>query len=368
MATSAVERTQLTRAVETGRDLVPWRPVVLSWLVSRALSVFVLLVLGSRTAPHPDISRLVMWDGGWYQIIAHVGYGTRPIPNVWTPWPFFPLYPALVRVLHILGSPYSFAQVVIANAAALVALAGVWRIARRHVSTTAATYAVWVTALFPGAITFAMGYPDSLFLAGAVWAFIFVEERRLIPAGAAALVATASRPNGFVILAALVVALLSRREWTGVERGRVRRVAIVVAPSILFLVAWCVVCWYLTGDPFVFVTAKQAWEEFTVFEAFTDKVPAVNVVLGGLLVIPFAMRIRRQPLSWIVLAAVSVLPSLVLGVVGLARYVVMCFPLSIAAGEALEGLQPKVSRALLAASGAALIGFGLLITRLSFVP
>src|SRR5262249_54215168 len=159
---------------------------------------FVLLILGSRTAPRPDITRLVMWDGGWYQIIAHTGYGPPPTGSVWTPWPFFPLYPGLVRELHIIGAPYSFAQVLIANAATLVALAGVWRIARRHASTTAATYAVWVTALFPGALTFAMGYPDSLFLAGVVWAFVLVEERKLVLASIAALVATASRPNGFV--------------------------------------------------------------------------------------------------------------------------------------------------------------------------
>ncbi len=119
-----------------------------------------------------------MWDGGWFQLIATHGYGAPPVDGVWSVWPFFPLYPGLVAGLHVLGSPYSLAQVVVSNLALLVAMAGVWRLARRHVSATAAAYAVWITALFPGAITFTMGYADSLFLAGAVWAFLLLEERR----------------------------------------------------------------------------------------------------------------------------------------------------------------------------------------------
>jgi hypothetical protein len=407
MATSVTERTQVSRATAVGRSLFPWRPVLLAWVVSRAISLIVLLVLGSRTAPRPDITRLVMWDGGWYQIIAHTGYGTPPVPDVWTPWPFFPLYPALVRALHMVGSPYSLAQVVIANAATLVALAGVWRLARRHTSTTAATYAVWITALFPGALTFAMGYPDSLFLAGSVWAFILLEDRRVVAAGLAALVATASRPNGVVVVVALVVALWY--QWrddradtdrpaptngseprasvgaaipapgaVGVEplgpqlrlspQPLARSVAVLAGPSAAFLAVWCAVCWYLTDDLLVFLTAKQAWHEYTLFEWAGHADATMHIVLGLVLVLPFLVQIRRQPPAWIVLVALSILPSMFLGVIGLARYAVQCFPLAIAAGSALERVTPRVGRLALVASAAGLVGFGLLVTRASYVP
>ncbi|HKA03622.1 MAG TPA: glycosyltransferase family 39 protein, partial [Acidimicrobiales bacterium] len=343
-------------------------PVFAAWVVSRVISIVTLMVLGARDAPRPDITRLVMWDGGWYQIIAHTGYGTRPIPNVWTPWPFFPLYPGLVRALHTVGAPYSFAQVLIANAAILVALAGVWRLARRHVSTTAATYAVWITALFPGALTFAMGYPDSLFLAASVWAFILLEDRRLVAAGAAALVATAARPNGAVVVVALLVALWSQRRENRVDSDLGRSVAAIAAPSVAFLAIWCAVCWYLTDDPFVFFTAKQAWHEYTLFEWAGHADATLHIVLGLLLVLPFVVRIRRQPPAWIVLVALSILPSMFLGVIGLARYAVQCFPLTIAAGTALERVTPRLGRLALVASAAGLVGFGLLVTQASYVP
>jgi hypothetical protein len=368
MATEAPERTQVSRAAAVGRELFPWRPVLLAWLVSRAIGAFVLMILGARDAPHPDITRLVMWDGQWYKIIAHTGYGTPPIPDVWTPWPFFPLYPGLVRGLVTFGSPYSFAQVALANLATLVALAGVWRLARRHVSTSAASYAVWITALFPGALTFVMGYPDSLYVAGAVWAFILMEDRKVVAAGLAALVATAARPNGFIVVIALAVAVWAEYRGREDRTGLPRRIALLAAPSVAFLIAWCVACWYLTDDPIVFLTAKQAWHEYTLFGAPGHADALMHVALGVILALPFLARIRRQPPSWIVLVALTLLPALALGVVGLARYAVQCFPLAIAAGQTLERATPKLARLALVASAAGLVGYGLLVTKASYVP
>src|SRR2546423_13159292 len=103
MPATVSEPTHDATAGRSWRDLVPWRPVLLAWAASRMLSVGVLLVLGSRTVPRPDITRLVMWDGGWYQLIATHGYGAPPVNGVWSVWPFFPLYPALVAALHRVG-------------------------------------------------------------------------------------------------------------------------------------------------------------------------------------------------------------------------------------------------------------------------
>jgi hypothetical protein len=366
MTTSLGEPTQAHRATDRLRLVLPWHPVLLAWLVSRLLTTFVLMILGSRTAPHPDITRLVMWDGGWYQLIATHGYGAPPITGHWSTWPFFPLFPGLVSGLHAVGSPYSFAEVVVANGALLIALAGVWRLARRHVSVTAATYAVWITALFPGAITFTMGYPDSLFLAGAVWAFLLLEERRPVAAGVAALVATAARPNGFVVVVSLVVAVVALHRHR--DREQVRTLVAVAAPAVLFLAVWMAVCWYHTGDPLVFLTAKSAWVEFTLWEAPSYLPANLHVLMAAILLVPFLLTLRRQPAAWITFVALTVLPSLVLGVVGLGRYTVQCFPLAIAAGALLERARPRTGRLVLLASAAGAVGWGVLITRASYVP
>ena len=366
MATSVREPTQARRATDRLQQLVPWRPVLLAWLVSRVVTVVTLMILGARNPPHPDITRMVMWDGGWYQLIATHGYGAPPVNGVWSVWPFFPLYPVLVSGLHLVGSPYSLAQVVVANAALLVALAGVWRLARRHVSATAAAYAVWITALFPGAITFTMGYPDSLFLAGAVWAFVLLEERRPVACGLAALVATAARPNGFVVVISLVVAVVV--QYRRRDREQARTLLAVAGPSVAFFAGWMAVCWYHTGDPLVFFSAKSAWVEYTLVEAPTYLPASLHVVMAVLLVLPFVVAIRRQPPAWVVLVALSLLPSLLLGVVGLGRYAVQCFPLAIAAGAVLDRWGARVGRLVIAGSAAAIVGWALLITQHSYVP
>jgi hypothetical protein len=373
MTSRLSEATQARRPARWLRTTVPWRPVVLAWLVSRIVTAFALGVLGARHAPRPDITRLIAWDGGWFQFIAAHGYGRPPFPGVWSAWPFFPLYPGLVAGLHVVGSPYSAGQVIVANAALLVALAGVWRLAHRHVTVRAATYAVWITALFPGAITFTMGYADSLFLAGAVWAFLLLEEGRPLGSGTAALVATAARPNGFIVVLALVVAVLWPRSPDGVPsmpsaEPRPRPLVAVVAPSAVFLAVWMAVCWYHTGDPFVFITAKSAWVEYSVLEAPSYLPAALHVLMALVLLLPFLMRRRLQPPAWIALVAFSILPSFVLGVVGLGRYAVQCFPLAIAAGAVLDRLDERAGRLVVWASAAAIVGWALLVTRASYVP
>jgi hypothetical protein len=373
MTTRLSEATQDRSATGWLRETVPWRPVLLAWLVSRVITGIALGVLGARDAPRPDITRLVTWDGLWYQIIAVHGYGAPPLAGKWSPWPFFPLYPGLVAAVHTVGSPYSAAQVIVSNAALLVGLAGVWRLARHHVSVRAATYAVWITALFPGAITFTMGYADSLFLAGAVWAFVLLEEGRPLASGAAALVATAARPNGFIVVLALAVAVLWPHSPDGVPsvpatESRRRTLVAVVAPSAVFFAAWMAICWYHTGDPFVFLTAKSAWDEYTVWQAPSYLPAALHVAMAGLLLIPFLLRWRLQPPAWVAFVGLTILPSLFLGVVGLGRYAVQCFPLAIATGAVLDRLDERVGRLVVWASAAAIVAWALLVTRDSYIP
>lgn len=352
-------------------DLVP-RSVLAPWLVSRALVAVTLMIFGARAGRFiPDYQRLVTWDGNWYRIIATSGYGPPPHPGSWSTWPFFPLLPGLVWLARQIGSPYTVALVACSNVAALIAFAGVRKAALLVTDERAATWAVWLTALFPGSITFVMGYPDSLYLAGAVWAFVLVAKRRPGWAGVAALVATAARPNGFVVLVALAVAVA-----VVPAEGRyvLRSMIATLGPSIAFLVGWGWWLWHATGDPFVFVRAKGAWVETTLAQLVTSPIErrwaGLHLLVSVLLAAPFVLRWRRYPVSWRVLAVLSLVPPLALGLVGLARYGICCFPLAIAAGDLAAHRRPaaRLPRWPLIASAALLVVWGLLITQWSYVP
>ena len=143
--------------------------------------------------------------------------------------------------------------------ASLLAFAAIHRLAVVHAGSTAARWAVWFVALSPGALSLVLGYSDAFFLAALAWALVFAGRGQWAAAGAAAAVATASRPNGWIAAVAVVVVVARMdRSW--------RALVIAAAPSAVFLLGWF---WYLdhaTGDPFVFWSAKSAWEETSIVE------------------------------------------------------------------------------------------------------
>src|ERR1700712_3746336 len=81
----------------TFRALVslPWRPVLLSFAVSR-LVVVVALAVARALSDSPNRSEgLLGWDAHWYQLIAQHGYQRIPAEGI----RFFPLLPLAARAL-----------------------------------------------------------------------------------------------------------------------------------------------------------------------------------------------------------------------------------------------------------------------------
>src|SRR5262249_23188891 len=193
------------------------------------------------------------WDGQWYLAIARAGYGAAPVDGVQTRWPFFPGFSGVIHAIREIGLPDRGTVLVLNELIFLIALAGVWRIARRYTRAGPARLAVWSLALFPGAFIFSMVYPSAIWLAVSVWAFILVDERHDLAAAVLVTGAALVRPNGILLAVRLVLVL---RSW--------RRVLLVCAPSAVAVALWCVACYHWTGDPIVFLSAKEGWPEVTV--------------------------------------------------------------------------------------------------------
>ncbi len=326
--------------------LLPWREVVLPWLVSRVYSVF--LIVGAASVGHDGLraTGFAKWDGQWYLAIARFGYGATPVEGVQTRWPFFPGFPGVIHGIREIGLPDRGSVLVLNHLVFLIALAGVWRIARRHTSPGPARLAVWSLALFPGAIVFSMVYPSAIFLAITVWAFILVDDRHDVAAAVLVTGAALVRPNGIVLAIALVVVL---RSW--------RRVLLVCAPSVVAVVLWCIACYHWTGDALVFLSSKEGWPEVTV-KAFVLAPWRYDYVFPHLFLALAALGAlwlvrRRLPAAWTLFTLLYLLPSLGLGMVGLGRYANECFPPFVAAGELLHRARRWVR---IAAFAAAVVG------------
>lgn len=362
--------------------LFPVWPVLVPFVVSRLLAGGSLILGGSESWSKLTALWFVSWDGQWYLGIAQGGFGPPPVDPtvVQSPWPFFPLLPGMVRALAELGLSDRFALVALNHLAFLLALAGVWRLVRRHAGHRAATYTTWATACFPIAIVFSMGYPSSVFLAASVWAVCLLEEHHDVGAAALALVATAVRPNGIVVAVVLVAAVvladrvpgpflasLLRLRPTGAS---LRRAALVGAPSVLFVVVWCALCWRWTGDPFVFWTTKAAWHELTIvqFVRTPENGAIPHAITGVAAIAAFVLVARRFPLHWSLFALLYLGPPLVLGVVGLGRYANECFPVMAAGGVLLDRMPTWLARVMIAVSAAGLVLFGVLVSRYRYLP
>jgi Gpi18-like mannosyltransferase len=308
--------------------LLPVRDVLLPWFVSRVYAAVLITTFWSvRAGAGLRFAGFTSWDGFWYLYIARHGYGGPPSDGLLTPWPFFPLLPGVIRGLTQIGASASAGPVVLNHLVFLLALAGVWRIALRHVTPAAARLAVWSLALFPGAFIFSMVYPSAIFLAASVWAFVFVEERHDVMAGVMVVAVTLVRPNGLVLAIALLLALRS-----------IRRVLIVCAPAFAAFGIWCTLCWYWTRDPFVFLSSKDAWHEITILEVTRHVKASVypHLLLAIAAMVAVLICRRRLPASWTAFTALYLLPSLGLGMAGLGRYANETFPPFVAAGDLLH--------------------------------
>jgi Gpi18-like mannosyltransferase len=341
----------------------PFRDVILPWLVARLIVVPVLVFSVPGDRFHPGA--LLSMDGQWFRLIAVDGYDRAVGPAGWSEYPFFPLFPAVASPLMRLGVPDTVALAGIAWLASLVAFAGLYRLAVRHLDARSATWSVWVLALAPGALSLVLGYADAMFLAAVVWALVAADSQRWLVAGLLGMVATASRPNGAVIVLVLVVAVLvARASW--------QKLIVVALPSLAFLAGWMLYLERHAGDPLAFWKAKDAWTELAIWDFLADPgaawLPVVHVTVFAVAAIAYALRVRTHPLPWTVLTALIVLPPMVLGVVGLARYAVLAFPIQFAIAQVLASRNRAWVLGYLAASAVVLAWFAHMVVAASWVP
>jgi hypothetical protein len=339
--------------------LFPWTGVVAPWLLSRVVSIVVLLAaVNDPSRGSRFVQVATRWDGAFYLDIARNGYGPVDIP--FPKWPFFPLLPGLIRALSEVADDKA-AIFVVNQVLFLVALAGVHRLASQHGGPKVARLAVWALALFPASFVFSMTYPSAIFLCASVWAFVLVEGRFDLVAGLVAVGAAMVRPNGAVLVIALIVAVWP--SW--------RRAVLVAMPSLVAVAAWCIWCWDRTGDPLVFLTTKSRWQEITFVGLFEGHVkwsvlPHVLLAIGALVVL--VVQRKRLPLSWLVFGALYLIPSLQLGMVGVGRYANECFAPFVGVGQLLERWSTRVRALYFAASTLGLVLFAVVAARYDLVP
>ena len=187
-----------------------------------ALSALVVRVAGVRAQGDPGIAfagdglldGLVRYDSGWYYGIAKGGYAWSP--GIQSNVAFFPAYPLAVRVVSWATSDVMVAGMIVTAVCGALFLVGcdVW-CRDRGLDQRARVAAIAVVMTWPYAwYLYGVVYSDALFLAAAVWAMVAIGRDRAVWAGLAGAVASAARPTGVAVIAALVITVLERRRRT----------------------------------------------------------------------------------------------------------------------------------------------------------
>ncbi|MFE4333395.1 glycosyltransferase family 39 protein [Streptomyces sp. NPDC056831] len=334
---------------------------------------------------------LASWDGWWYQQIAVHGYDPRlvPIPGATGPITlegnsaaFFPLYPALMRLVsELTGLGVYGAGLLVSVVASLAAALGIYAITERLGGRRAGLAAAGLWAVWPGSGVEWAVYSDSLYVALAVWACHAVLSRRWLTAGLLTCVAGLNRPTAVALIAAVVFAALLalHRRRDGILRPVA---AMAVAPlGLLAYLGWV---GHRMGDyGGYFRLQSDAWAHewdygrhtldvltsvpvghFDYLSAwpFADLI-GVGVVLLALALLSLLIRLRPPAVLMVytVLTLVLVLGSQqIFG--NVSRYLLPLFPLFLPLALALRRLSPTHQLMLLgvaALASGSYAGYGL---------
>jgi hypothetical protein len=240
-------------------DRRPWRSALLAALaVWSAMTVAHLAVsafawlpgLGGRPR---DLATMLLgwnrWDAGHYVRIAESGYHLGPGYPA-----FFPLYPLLIHLGDaVLPGDALISALVVANLAAVGALAVLHRLAEHEFGPQVAQRATWYLAAFPTGFFLFIGYNESLFLLLAVGALYAGRRGHWWLAGALGALSSATRLFGLLLMAPLAVEYVRQRGW------RLRPDVLGLALVPLGVVGYSIYCAVELGNPLAFSVAQDQW-------------------------------------------------------------------------------------------------------------
>jgi hypothetical protein len=144
------------------------------------------------------------FDGEHFTSIALYGY--KNLQQF-----YFPLYPLLIRFVSALFGQelinYVWSGIFISNIALLLALFGLYKLARLDYSEKISKLTVILILFFPTSFYFGAVYTESLFLALAVWSFYLFRKNEFLLASILAMFASGSRAVGITLLPAFLIGM-----------------------------------------------------------------------------------------------------------------------------------------------------------------
>jgi hypothetical protein len=283
----------------------------------------------------PELERILfVGDAVSYRWIALDGYVDAP-PGSTPTYPFFPLYPLLVRAFAVTGEPIVDGTL-LSNGCFLAALALLGLVARRSgLAPEDAERAMVYLAFFPTSYFCSMPLPESLFLALSLGSILAALHGRWGMAGVIGGAAALTRVQGLLLVVPLGMLFMMSRDRQRWNAAWLCCVPLGTATFMAYL-------YRLTGDALKFVTIQRQWgrKPTNFLEPLLDYVMmpeavveswnprALNFAFAMLLLVCAIVLLARKQWAYGSYALLSTLLPLSSGsLMGLGRYTVVVFPL-----------------------------------------
>ena len=263
---------------EAPRPLRAAAHVLLAFVLSRGLMllaayVYVRIAGNLQWYLHDFPSNWVRWDAPHYIQIAEEWYsnvGDDALMIV-----FYPLYPALMRLLSLTGLSATASGFWISNACLLGSGFAMHALVRHDRGEAAAARAVWLMMFNPLALFFSIPYSESLFFLLCVLTALAARKKRYLLAVLFGALCSATRSLGILVAPVVFFSMLQdawqqyslargadARRRDPAFLGRAALCVVRVLPVTLGLIAYLLINYQVTGNALTFLTYQsEHWSQ-----------------------------------------------------------------------------------------------------------
>lgn len=198
------------------------------------------------------------WDGQHYLEIAHDGYvrSGANAKNI----AFFPFYPILIWAVDFFFDSPRFTALLLSNSFLILALYWFYNLVRLDFDERTANWSLIWMVVFPTAYFLHAIYPESPYLALSIGAFLYFRRGNYWWGGVLAMLACFTRPQGVVLVSALLVECWLSRKSAASNGSRFRQLTPWLACGIagLGIVGYFAVNYAVFGSFFKFMDFQKA--------------------------------------------------------------------------------------------------------------
>jgi hypothetical protein len=264
-----------------------WLAVTIIFVAGRLISTAMLLWYAGHqeqnlwTGANPSLGDFSsIWDGRWYNLIAENGY-PKILPHDGeghvqeNSWAFLPLYPALCKLLMVVGGlDWNTAAIGVSVVASFAATLVVYRLFVHFLQAQQAFFAVILFCVAPVAPIYQVAYAESLQLLLIATALLLLVKRKYLWIIPVSLLLGFTRPGALAL--ALTLGLhglfrLARHKRSSFPARERWKLVAATASSVIAGFAWMGVAALVTGIPGAYVQTELAWR--SIYVGWVELIP-----------------------------------------------------------------------------------------------